>query len=105
MKILLYRLTAVALLVFFPILALTDCFEGQSFVPAPGSAFLFDPDDPENATLIPDNQNPAHFLRPSAAEGLFSCCSFVLPDERILCLHPAVIPPFAMRAPPMPPLV
>jgi hypothetical protein len=95
-----YRLAAIAVFVFFSILAVTDSFEGQIPVNAPGCAFLSDPGDPECANQGQDIQGLAHFHRPGSPGGVFSCRPFVLPDDSALIQFRAVIPPSAMRAPP-----
>ena len=105
MKKFLYRLIAATLLVFFPILALTDSVDGQILEPTTGNAFLSDSDDPEGDNAIPGIQKAVPLFRPSAVENFISCRAFFLPDDRVLRLLRAVTPPFAMRAPPMPHLV
>jgi len=105
MKKFFYRLTAITLLVFFPILALTDYFEGQIPMPAPGNAFLSDPGDPEGSNTTADIQKPSHFLRPGFAGSFFPAVPSFFLMKGFNSLFQAVIPPLAIRAPPVSRLV
>jgi hypothetical protein len=93
------RSVAIALLVFFSILAVTGFFEGRIPLNVPDFAFLSDPGDSEGATQCQHIQGPAHFIRPDSP-GESSCRPFVFPDGSARVQLRAVIPPSAMRAPP-----